>query len=338
MALKDVGEADDGRVVEASIASAAGAKADIISWGAVVRDLLVPVGGQLRRVVLGFPGFAPYPQHSRNFGAIVARCANRMRAGRFSLGGREYRLSLNQDGRHHLHGGFKHFGKRTWRVVAHDARSVTLAIRAVDGEEGYPGNLEASCRYEFVEPATLRIDLTAQVDKPCPVNLAHHSYFNLDGGGDVSGHSMLVAATRYTPLDADLIPTGEVRSVAGSGYDFSSLRKIYPAGKGALSFDINFALAEGRRPNPEFAARVLSKSGDLSMEVWTTEPGLQFFDGHKLAVAVPGHDGETYGPRAGLCLEPQMFPNGPNEPGFPDCILRPGETYRQVTEYRFAAA
>ena len=335
MSIRDAGRTDEGQVFEVPIGTAAGAKADILSWGAVVRDLLVPVGGQLRRVVLGFPDFAPYPQHSRNFGAIVGRCANRIRAGRFVLGGREYQLSLNQDGRQHLHGGFKHFGKRNWSVAAHDERGVTLAIAARDGEEGYPGNLDAQCRYELAEPATLRITLTARVDAPCPVNLAHHSYFNLDGKGDVAGHSMQIAADRYTPVDADLLPTGEIRSVEGTVYDFRDERQIARSAREAVAYDVNFALAGRRRDAPQFAARVLSSSRDLAMEVWTTEPGLQFFDGHKLGVAVPGHDGATYGPRAGLCLEPQVFPNAPNEPGFPDCILRPGETYRQVTEYRF---
>jgi aldose 1-epimerase len=151
------------------------------------------------------------------------------------------------------------------------------------------------------------------------------------------GHAMEIAAERFTPVDADLIPTGEIKPVAGSGYDFSVMRPIYPDQRRALAYDINFALADGRRPQPRFAAKVLSASRDLAMEVWTTEPGLQFYDGHKLAVPVPGHDGQIYGARAGLCLEPQMFPDGPNEPGFPNPVLRPGEEYRQVTENRFIA-
>jgi aldose 1-epimerase len=255
-----------------------------------------------------------------------------------SLEGRDYRLSLNQDGRHHLHGGFKHLGKRNWKVASHDDCSVTLAISAADGEEGYPGNFEATCRYELAEPARLQITLKARVDRPCPVSLAHHSYFNLDGRGDITGHSLEIAAERFTPVDADLVPTGEIRSVAASGYDFRSARRIAKSVAEAVAYDVNFALADRRREVPQFAARVLSSSRDLGMEVWTTEPGLQLYDGHKLAVSVPGHDGEAYGARAGLCLEPQMFPNGPNEPGFPDPVLRPDDTYLQLTEYRFLAA
>ncbi|KAB2850328.1 MAG: galactose mutarotase [Hyphomicrobiaceae bacterium] len=337
MSVKEAGRSAEGAVVEASIRSAAGAMADILSWGAVVSDLSVPVGGGLRRVVLGFPTFAPYPEHSRNFGTIVGRHANRIRAGRFTLEGRQYQLSLNE-ARHHLHGGFRHFGKRIWNVVAHEERSVTLAIGAEDGEEGYPGNLEAECRYELAEPATLRVTLSARVDRPCPVSLAHHSYFNLDGSGDITGHVMEIAADKYTPVDADLIPTGEIRSVTGSGYDFTRPRSIGSSAFDAIAYDVNFVLAEKRRSAPQFAARVVSSKRDLAMEVWTTEPGLQFYDGHKLAVAVPGHDGQMYRARSGLCLEPQLFPNGPNEPGFPDSVLRPGDTYRQVTEYRFMAA
>jgi aldose 1-epimerase len=339
-----IGQFGDDDVYEVTLTSAAGAQAHIMTWGAVVRDLIVPVanGGQ-QRVVLGFDTFDPYPAHSPHFGAIAGRFANRINEGQFVLDGVAHQVTRNQndppspDGtpRHHLHGGRAGFGKRNWRLIDHGKSFVTLALVSHDGDEGYPGKLITTCTYTLAEPATLRVELTAATDAPTIVNLAHHSYFNLDGSADIGAHVLQIDGDFRTPTDASLIPTGEIVAVAGTAHDFRTAKPMACHEHGhRQKFDGNFVLrqADGFKR----AARVECPSNSLSLEVWTTEPAVQFYDGAKLGPAVPGLGGVSYGPFAGFCLEPQRFPDSPNKAHFTDVTLRPGDVYAQTTEYRFA--
>ena len=340
MARTRMGEAGGVPVDEVTIRSQAGAEARVMTWGAVLRDLVVPLpGGGRQRVVLGLNSLEDYIAHSPHFGAIAGRFANRVAEGRFTVDGRDCQLDRNQAGRHALHGGSAAFGKRVWSIGSHDERSVSLVVVSPDGDGGYPGTLTASCTYRLDEPGTLTVELTAITDAPTIVNLAQHSYFNLDGSASILDHDLQVAADFVTPVDGDLIPTGEIAAVAGTAFDFRVARPIrFPGKEGApFLYDHNFCLTSPR-PAPgglRHAATLQSRRNGLSLAVHTTEPGLQVYDGHKIAVPVPGLDGTLYGASAGLCLEAQRWPDSPNRPHFTDPVLRPGEIYRQVTEYRF---
>ena len=330
-----IGESDGVPVVEAAIRAPSGAAAKIMSWGGVLRDLTVPARGGTQRVVLGLNTLADYERHSPHFGATAGRFANRIAHGRFPLDGRDYSLPLNQAGKHSLHGGGHGFGRRPWKLGAHDASSVTLELHSRDGDAGYPGNLDITCAYRLVGAATLEVEMRAVSDAPTILNLAHHSYFNLDGSADARDHELLLNADFYTPVDEDLIPTGEILRVAETPFDFRASRAVRNA-SGQL-YDHNFVLA--REPDPEtglaHAATLRSKRNGLTMEVHTTEPAVQFYDGAKLDLPVPGLGGARYGAHAGFCFEPQTYPDAPNRRHFPSAVLRPDAEYRQVTQYRF---
>lgn len=337
---------EDGTPIhEVLLRSPKGAEARVIDWGATLRDLVVPsTGGGRQRVVLGLADLADYPQHASHMGAIAGRYANRIGGGRFTLDGRDYRLPLNQNGRHSLHGGGHGFGKRPWTIVHHDAASVTLALVSPDGDAGYPGTLNLWCRYSLVGNATLRIELSATTDAPTIVNLAHHSYFKLDDGSDILDHELEVRANLTTPVDADLIPDGSLAHVAGTPYDFRRPRPIRFENPDGTRFwyDHNYVLRRDRREPSvaqglelAHAATLSSPRSGLAMQLWTTEPALQVYDGFKLNTPVAGLGGKPYGPNAGIALEPQHVPDSPNLPHFPSTVLRPGEVYRQVSEYRF---
>ena len=337
MGVERFGTVDGAEVLEVTLHSAAGAELRILTWGAVIRDLIVPSAHGPQRVVLGLNRMEDYVSHSPYFGAVVGRYANRIGQARFSLGGHTYRLDANEKGRHQLHGGSRGFGTRLWTLLDHGAASAALALVSEDGDMGYPGRLLATCTYLLLEPATLRITLEATCDAPTPVNLTTHGYFNLDGQADICSHHLMLAADYVTPTDADLIPTGEVRSVDGTPYDFRHLRPIGAAQpqQSRIDYDINYVL-RGRADDVAHAATLLSRDSGVHMELWTTEPGVQFYDGHLLDMPVAGLGGVRYGRRAGLCLEPQRFPDGPNKAHFPPCILEPGSVSRQISELRFS--
>ena len=335
MDVRKFGEVDGVEVFEATLRSAAGATASVITWGAVLRDLVVPAGGGPQRVVLGLNSLEDYRQYSPHFGATPGRYANRIAAGRFVLDGKPYQLPLNEKGKNTLHGGPQGFGKRVWTLVSADRSSVTLKLDSPDGDAGFPGNLQAICIYALLEPSILLVELTATSDAPTIVNLAHHSYFNLDGSPDVLDHEVMIDAAFRTPTDADLIPTGEISAVADTPYDFRTARPVrHPSG---TAYDANFVI----RPMPDpltglaRAATVRSAKNGLSLEVHTNQPAVQFYDAAKLNCPVPGLGGAHYGPHGGLCFEAQNYPDAPNHRHFPSCVLRPGEQYRQRTEYRF---
>lgn len=334
-AVRAFGDMDGAEIQEITIRSPEGAEAQIITWGAVIRDLVVPVNGKPQTTVLGLNSLADYRAHSPSFGAVPGRFANRIARGQFTLDGHPYQLPLNEKGRTTLHGGPQGFGKRPWRLVGHDDASVTLALTSTDGDAGFPGHLEVTCRYALVG-LTLRMELSATTDAPTVVNLTNHSYFNLDGSADILAHELTVFAGFRTAVDDDLIPTGEIVAVAGTPFDFRTARAVKdPSGQ---TYDTNFVLAD--QPDPQTglapAARLKSLKNGLTLDVATDQFGIQVYDGAKLNVPVEGLHGARYGAFGGLALETQTFPDAPNRRHFPSSVLRPGETYRQVTEYRFS--
>ncbi|MDN3721785.1 aldose epimerase family protein [Roseibium salinum] len=212
-----------------------------------------------------------------------------------------------------------------------------MKLISEDGDMGYPGRVEALVRYSLTGSGALRVKYTATTDKTTPVNMTQHSYFNLGGGSTILDHTLEIAAETYLPVDELLIPTGEIRKVEWTPYDFRNGRKIRrKPGEEDVVYDHNFCLADAPRETPEFAAALEDSNGERRMEVWTTEPGLQFYDAARLAVPVPGLDGKQYGHHAGLCLETQRWPDSVNRSGFTKVLLQPGETYSHVTEYRFS--
>jgi aldose 1-epimerase len=336
-----IGTFDGLPVEEIALRNKAGATAKIMTWGAVVRDMQVPLGKKSQRVVLGFDTFEPYPQHSPHFGAIAGRFANRINRGTFKIDGKKVQLTLNQNDppgpggkpKHHLHGGQNGFGKRLWTILKATSDSVTLGLVSPDGDDGYPGTLTATCTYTLAEPATLRVELTATTDKPTIVNLAHHSYFNLDGSADIKDHVLTLDAAFRTPTDKDLIPTGEIIAVAKTPYDYRRAKPMAQMVNGErVRFDGNFV-----RSGQGFGrcARVESKLNGLTLECWTDQPAVQFYDGAKMNVQPKGLGGAQYGNFSGFCLEPQVYPDSPNRPHFTNAELWPGEVYTQLTEYRF---
>jgi aldose 1-epimerase len=334
MTVHSFGQYNGTPVFEATIATKAGASAKILTWGAVLRDLVVPLGAGKQRVTLGLNTIEDYVAHSPYFGAVPGRFANRIANGRFTLDGHAYQLARKPEEKHTLHGGPEGFGRRIWKLGVIDASSVTLEYSSADGEEGFPGALRAVCVYRLLEPATLRVELTATTDKLTIVNLTQHGYFNLDGSSDVRDHELSLLSDFYTPTDDEMIPTGEISAVAGTPFDFRQARPI--RNSSGQTYDTNFVAARalddmGLAP----IARLRSPLNGLTMELHSSEPGVQFYDAAKLVCPVPGLDGAHYGAHAGACLEPQRFPDSPNRRHFSPCRLAPGETYKHVSEFRF---
>lgn len=324
--IETIGQIDGRPVRQATLRSDAGVALKIMDWGAVVREWRVPVGGSLRPVTLGLADPADYPAHSRYFGAIAGRVANRIARGRFTLDGRTYDLPVN-NGPNHLHGGPQGFGKRFWALEA-DATSARLTLRSEDGDAGYPGAVDATVTYRL-EGFRVDIALEATVDAPTPVNLVQHHYFNLMGAGDVLDHRLRVAADRITEVDADLTPTGRLLDVAGTPFDFRHGRSFRDAAGAPVAYDHNLCLDPARDPAAP-AVELVAPDGALTLRLWTDRPGVQLYNGAKLDVAVPGLDGARYGPFAGVCLEDQDWPDAVNHPHFPGVIIRPGAPYRHV--------
>ena len=311
-----------------------GLQAQIITWGAVLRDLSLPLAGGTRLpLTLGFDTFDLYPAHSPYFGAVVGRYANRIAGGQFTHAGRVHQLDRNEAQRTTLHGGSDGFSRRIWRIVDLTPESLTLALTSFDGDQGFPGTLTASVTYTITDNR-LEVQFAAKADQPTPVNLSQHAYFNLDGGPDTSGHSLQIFANAYTPVGPDQLPTGEILPVEGTALNFRQPKLL---GQLQSAFDHNFVLSS--RPSEtnalRAAARLESHESGISMLVQTTKPGLQLYDGHLLNVPVPGHGGRTYRRCAGLCLEAQYYPDSPNQPGFPDSILLPDHDYTHRTTFSF---
>ncbi|HVS12688.1 MAG TPA: aldose epimerase family protein [Thermoanaerobaculia bacterium] len=356
MTVADLGTLPDGRVARVyTLINAHGLEARITDYGGIVLSLLAPDrDGILGDVVLGYDDLAGYLEVTPYFGAIVGRYGNRIAGARFTLDGGEHALAAN-DGPNHLHGGVVGFDKVLWSgepIERADGAGVTLRYRSPDGEEGYPGTLDVEVDYVLNDRNELVIDYRASTDAPTPVNLTHHSYFNLAGKGDVLGHQLTVAASRYTPVDATLIPTGELAPVAGTPFDFrqpatigARIGKDHEQLERGGGYDHHFVLdradegssvsADGRLSARVLAARVTEPTTGRLFEVETTEPGLQLYSGNFLDGTITGKGGMVYQHRSGFCLETQHFPDSPNQPHFPSTILRPGEQYRSRTIYRF---
>ncbi|MFI8187700.1 aldose epimerase family protein [Streptomyces sp. NPDC085946] len=303
----------------------AGVRVRILSYGGIVQSVEVPDrwGERTGSVVLGFAGLDGYLAHPDPYlGALIGRYANRIAGGRFPLDGRTYALAPNE-GANVLHGGARGFDKRVWDVVPVE-HGVRLTRVSPHGEEGFPGRLEVAVTYTLDEAGALRIAYEAVTDAPTVVNLTSHAYWNLAGAGagSAGGHELRVAASRYTPVDADLIPTGALEDVSGTRFDFRRPRK---AGSG---YDHNFVLDEGVTDAPREVAELYDPASGRVLTVATTEPGLQVYTGD--------HLGAPFAPGDGIALETQHFPDAPNRPEFPSTVLRPGEVFRSETVYGFS--
>jgi len=301
--------------------------ATVLSWGAVIQDLRL--AGHNAPLVLGFRKFKHYPRYSPYFGAIVGRYANRIAEGRALIDGTAYQLDTNFLGKHLLHGGRTGYGVRDWKIADHAHNFVELHLVDPDGMMGFPGTVEVSVRYEIGADATLFLKIDAICDTPTLFNPAHHSYFCLDDSNDVRGHQIRIAAEHYLPVDNEAIPTGEIAPVHNTRFDLRQPRLI-----GDNQFDHNFCLAMAQRPLTPVASLQSPRSG-ITMDLATTEPGLQFYSGHKLGPPVNGLIKPLYRPFSGLCLEPQGWPDAPNHTTFPSAMLYPDKPYQQQTSFAF---
>jgi aldose 1-epimerase len=341
----DFGKTADGVPVDLYVlTNTKGSTAKVITYGAILTELHVADrDGKFDDVVLGFDNLKEYLAGHPMFGATVGRVANRIAKGKFTLDGKEYTLALNS-GPNSIHGGRKGFDKVVWKAQAlpkPDGVAVQFNYRSPDGEEGYPGNLQATVTYALTNDNELRITYTAATDKATPVNLTNHSYFNLAGAkaGDVLDHVMMLAADEYTPADNTLIPTGEIKSVRGTPLDFTSptplgarIAELKPNPGG---YDHNYVVRNGGK-SLVLAARIYEPKSGRVMELFTTEPGVQLYTANFLDGKRKGKDGVAYGKHQAFCLETQHFPDSVNHPNFPSVILRPGETYKQTTVYKFS--
>jgi len=329
MDIREFGRIGDEVVHEVRLATSSGASAAFLTLGALLRDLVVPLGdGTERHVVLGHPTIDGYVANPCYLGVIAGRVANRIGGGRFRLGGRLHETPRNESGVTTLHGGTVGFSQRVWSIAGGDESHVEFALVSEDGDQGFPGRLDVRCRYELRDPAELLITLIATCDAPTPVSLTNHAYFTLDEGGDCRDHLLEIAADFYTPVDAQLVPTGEILSVAGTPFDFREERRIDG------DYDINFAL-RGEPGALIEAVRVSAPDRRLAMVMETNQPGVQLYNAHGLASPHPGLDGRPLRARSAICLEAQGFPDAPNRRHFPSITLTPGETYRHETRYRF---
>jgi aldose 1-epimerase len=341
-----------GEVVELhTLTNPSGMRVRTMTYGGIIVSLEVPDrDGLLGDVVLGYENLKGYLHENPYFGAIVGRYGNRIGGARFELDGEVFELAPN-DGGNHLHGGRRGFDKVVWEAepfASDSSVGLVLSYTSPDGEEGYPGTLQAQVTYTLTDANELIVDYLATTDRPTPVNLTQHSYFNLAGprNVDILDHELFLAADHITPVDATLIPTGEIAPVDGTPFDF---RTPHPIGARIDAedpqilfgggYDHNFVLS-GAGSGDEadglvLAARVFEPLSGRTLEVLTTEPGVQFYSGNFLDGSITGKEGAVFGHRSGFCLETQHFPDSPNQPAFPSTILRPGEEYRSRTVFRF---
>ena len=339
----DFGKTPGGQAVELyTLRNSKGMEAQFMTYGGIVTSLKVPgKNGKLDDVVLGYDNLNGYLKSTPYFGALVGRYGNRIANAKFTLNGKEYTLAKN-NGENSLHGGVKGFDKVVWKVVKATGNSLELQYTSKDGEEGFPGTLNVTALYTVTDDNGLRLDYTATTDKDTPCNLTQHSYFNLAGKGDVLNHVVTINADKFTPVDASLIPNGELRPVKGTPFDFTKPTAIgarindsdeqLKLGKG---YDHNWVLNKKAPGTLTLAATIVEPTSGHEMQVWTTEPGVQFYTGNFLDGSITGKGGWTYQARNGFCFEPQHFPDSPNKPGFPTTVLKPGETYKNTIIYKF---
>jgi aldose 1-epimerase len=324
-----------------------GTRLKVLSYGGIVQSLEIPDRrGRYANVSAGFDNIEDYVAKSPYFGALIGRYGNRIGEGRFTLDGKSYQLSVN-DGVNSLHGGAKGFDKRVWDIEPFTKGSdvgLYLYYTSVDGEMGYPGTLKTKVTYTLTQHGDWRIDYEATTDKATVVNLTSHVYWNLagEGSGTIEDHELTIGASRYTPTDSGLIPTGELAKVAGTPFDFRrakpigrDIRTAHPQLVTAKGFDHNWVLDKGITARPEHVATLRDPSSGRTLRMATNEPGLQFYSGNFLDGTLTGPSGRTYRQGDALCLETQHFPDSPNKPSFPSTVLRPGQTYRTTTIHSF---
>jgi aldose 1-epimerase len=341
------GTAPDGTRIDVfTLRNAAGMRVAILTYGGVLQSIEVPDReGRLANVTLGFANLTDYLERNPYFGTITGRYANRISGGRFSLDGVEYQLARNK-GPSHLHGGEAGFSHRVWTpvVVEGDDAALQLSYTSPDGEEGYPGTLETTVRYTLTSANEIRIDYRATTDAPTIVNLTNHAYVNLagEGSGDVLGHELQLNARHYTPVNADVVATGEIAPLEGTPLDFteptpigSRIRESHPQLVLAQGYDHNYVL-DRSGDGLELAAMLSEPISGRVLSVYTTEPGIQFYSGNFLDSTLVGTSGRIYRQSDGLALETQHFPDSPNHPQFPSAVLRPGEEYRSTTVMAFS--
>ncbi|WP_443018099.1 aldose epimerase family protein [Sphingomonas sp. 37zxx] len=347
------GTLQDGSVVEAiTLKNAAGVSARVLTYGATLQSLLVPDReGKVADVVLGYDDVAAYVDRPNFFGVTVGRYANRIAGGKFALDGKTYQLPLN-DKVNSLHGGDKGFDKILWKVVSvtnGPTATLVLAHRSPDGDSGYPGQLDVTVTYTLDESGNLGIVFEAKTDKPTIVNMTNHAMFNMAGEGAPMGATdqlLTIPARAYTPVNAALIPTGELRPVAGTVFDFRRPRMVAEGIREgqdeqiriAQGYDHNFALDKGLTAKPELAARLEDPASGRVLEVLSTEPGVQFYTGNFLDATFVGKRGHLYRMGDGIALEPQKFPDAPNQPNFVSARVDPGKPYRHAMIYRVSTA
>ena len=318
----------------------------ITNFGGIITEIHTPDrDGRLADIALGYASVEPYVDDSPYFGALIGRYGNRLCDGRFEIDGKQYELPVN-NGKNHLHGGAGGYHKVLWKALPFqegDSVGLTLTYRSLDGDQGYPGNLDVTVVYELNGENEFVMTFDAATDKATPINLTQHSYFNLAGGGDILGHELFLDADGFTPIDPTSIPYGVVAPVEGTPFDFRQARPIgqligepnEQLGNGG-GYDHNFVLNKPRADASTLAARVRDPLSGRVLELFTEEPGVQFYSGNFLDGSLSGK-GRQYGYRSGLCLEPQHFPDSPNHAAFPTTILRPGEEYSTVSKYKFYA-
>jgi aldose 1-epimerase len=335
------GKLPDGTAVDLyTLENANGLVAKVTNYGTIISELHVPDrDGKYGDVVLGFDNLEQYLKGHPCFGCTVGRVANRIAKGRFTLDGKTYTLAVN-NGPNHLHGGLEGFDKKVWKAEPQQGAAVKFTYTSPDGEEGYPGTLMAAVTMTLTDDNGLRLDYSATTDKPTPVNLTNHSYFNLAGHGDVLRHELMIAADYYTPSDSTLIPTGEIKAVKGTPMDFTRPQPIgsrfgHLQGE-PVGYDTNYVLNSGGK-GLVLAARVYEPETGRVMEVHTTAPGVQLYTANFLDSSLTGKGGLVYRQHAAFCLETQHFPDSVNQPEFPSVILRPGQFYRQTTVFKFSA-
>lgn len=348
MSREPFGTLPDGTAVELfTLRNASGMEVKVTNYGGIITELKVPDrDGKIDDITLGYDNLDGYLKSSPYFGALIGRYGNRIGKAQFKLDGNTYKLPAN-DGPNTLHGGTTGFDKVVWQAEPFERegeRGIVFTYTSPDGDQGFPGTLNAKVTYTLTDNNELTFDYEATTDKPTVVNLTQHAYFNLagDGSGDILGHELMINADRYTPVDAQLIPTGELAKVEGTPFDFRTKK---PIGEGVDAaheqikrgggYDHNFVLNRAGE-GLELAARVEEPKTGRVMEVFTTEPGVQFYSGNFLDGSITGKNGHVYNKRYGLCLETQHFPDSPNQPSFPSTRLDPGQTYSSKTVYRFS--
>ena len=337
--------ADQTPINQVTLTNSNGVSVDVINYGGIITRIETPgSNGNMGNIVLGMDNLEDYTNATTYFGAIIGRFGNRIANGKFSLNGTDYQLATN-DGANHLHGGVQGFDKKVWTMApfsTENSAGVTLSLVSPDGDQGYPGELTTQVTYTLTNKNTLDMQFVAKTNKPTIINMTQHSYFNLAGKGDILDHQMQINSNAITPVDGGLIPTGELMQVAGTPFDFRNPKAIgkeiniddeqLKLGKG---YDHNFVLKN--KPNHDLieAANVYEPSSGRTLTVYTEEPAVQFYSGNFLDGSSKQASGLVHKQRSGFCLEPQHFPDAPNQPTFPSTTLLPGEVYSTRTVYEF---